>query len=229
MEAAELLIRYRKLGLKKRIFIVAGISFSLVAYFIVDQSAQLEGRLVQANQEKMTMQQKLTKSIQKEKELPELEKRLYRLVDELEKTKKIIPDHFPIDQILQKTAITAQDVDVKMEEFVPGTPVPSTTQYRYASLPIQIHVLGSYAKIVAFIDKIVHWPITVHVTNFKLSLVDILVESPNPDSSNIKNDSTKISATMDMVLYRSLSNMEIAVIQKQEAKTKAPIKKKGTN
>jgi Tfp pilus assembly protein PilO len=229
VETAELLIRYRKLGLKKRAMILAVISFSGVGYLVIDRGYQLDERLNLVNRELTGAHSKLSKSLQKEKEVPELEKKLYRLVEELEKIKKIIPDHFPIDQILQKTAITAQDVDVKMEEFIPGTPVPSTTEYRYASLPIRVRVLGSYGKIVEFIDKIVHWPITVHITNFQLSLIDVVLEEANPsDSKTNKNQNgmTKISANMDMVLYRSLSSGEMASIQKKASEEKNAEKKK---
>jgi Tfp pilus assembly protein PilO len=231
MEAAEILVRYRKLGLKKRTLLLFLLSFSWISYLVIDRGYQLDDRLVQANRDRTTSQQKLRQFQQKEKEVPGLEKRLYRLVEELEKTKKIIPDHFPIDQILQKTAITAQDVDVKMEEFVPGTPVPSTTEYRYASLPIRVHIIGSYGKIVEFIDHIVHWPITVHVTNFQLSLLDIATEDSLPPAAKRKNkrsDSTKISANMDMVLYRSLSSGEVLSIQKQAIESKSLEKKKRT-
>ena len=232
MELAEVLFRYRSFGIKRRLLIVSVFSVSWVVYLVLDKANQLDEKLVQVIQEKSSGQQNLTKSLKKEKELPTLEKKLYLLVEELEKTKKIIPDHFPIDQILQKTALTAQDVDLKMEEFVPGTPIPSTTEFRYASLPIQVRLIGSYEKIVSFIDKVVHWPVTVHVTNFHLSLVDILVGEPSyleGKTKNNKNGVTKISATMDVVLYRSLSNVEIVSIQKSEAEKKNIEKKKRTH
>src|SRR3990167_8228985 len=200
-----------------------------VGYLVVDRENQLEARLVQANQEKIISQQKLGKFQHKERELPGLEKKLYRLIEELEKTKKIIPDHFPIDQILQKTAVTAQDVDVKLEEFVPGTPVPSATEYRYASLPIRVHIVGSYGQIVEFIDHVVHWPITVHVTNFQLSLLDILPEDSLESfrsEKRRKSDITKISASMDMVLYRSLSSGEVLSIQNKVIESRLLEKKK---
>ncbi len=229
METAEILIRYRSLGLRKRIVLLSVLSFAWIAYLVIDRGYQLDDRLVQANRDRTVSQQKLRQFQQKEKELPGLEKKLYRLVEEMEKTKKIIPDHFPINQILQKTAMTAQDVDIKMEEFVPGTPVPSTTEYRYASLPIRVHVVGSYGKIVEFIDHIVHWPITVHVTNFQLSLLDIATEESLPPAAKRRknqSDITKISANMDMVLYRSLSVGEVLSIQKQAAESKVLEKKK---
>jgi len=233
MEMIRLKGLYRSFGIKARLILMTALGIISLCVAVLQSSSDLQDLLEQKTQERQVAQEKWKKSEVKSQQLPGLEKKLQGLLSELDKIKRFIPENFAIDQLLQKTAEDAAEAAVILQSFSPGKILPATQLLRYVSIQIHISLLGNYNNLVTFIDTVVHWPITVHIQNFHLSLSEI-----TPDGTDVIHDSyqkkkskvSKISAKMDMVLYRSLSKSEeIALQSASEPVTKLDQKNKKKN
>lgn len=214
----ELLAKYKALKYSLRLLVLILISLIPGVYLYLDSSGSLEADLELAMTEKETAKQAFDKARSRKANLPKLEEQLAQTESQLLEASKRLPDQFVMDKILQKTAMIAQDVGVQLILFDPQDPIPSNTAFRYAKMPISLQLMGTYAQIATFFDRLVHLKLLIHIKNFQLSLTEL--EDPNKNfkdpelekdlirQQKIKRSRTRVNATADLVVYRTLTAEE---------------------
>lgn len=233
MSFDEIKAKYRLIITWKRLVLCASLAVSPSIYVLVTQWQDLYDEKELSIQERDVAEKNLNDAKEKKKNLPKLEEQIAKLENEIKEAKKKLPDEFLMDQILEKTEIMAQQLGVSLRVFHPGTGVISDTAFKYLELPIRLDVSGTFGQVLSFFDHIVHMDLLVHVRNTSMSLVSNLAEKKvegEGEKSKISLDdekalrwnraNAKVKATCDMVIFRSLTEEEVAAIQKSSAPPK---------
>lgn len=165
---------------------------------------------------------KFEKAVNLKNNLPKLEQTLTNTKGELASASKKLPDNFLIENVLQKTAMIAQDVGIELRSFDPGRVAPSGSTYKYAELPISVQIFGTFSQIASFLDRIVHLELLIHIENLQLELSSLENKTPAAlDLSNKINllafqkrsrEFSRLTGTVDIVIYRTLNHNERSAI-----------------
>ncbi len=230
MELEEIKSRYKAIALWKRLLFFSILSLIPSVYSLIEEYSVLTEEKEVAITNKNKEEKKYNQAKEKKLQLPDLEKKLNQTQNELDLARKKIPDEFYMDQVLQRTALLAQNMGLKLISFDPDREEPSNTAFKYVSLAVKIKISGNYKQITSFFDRLVHLDLLVHVRNFHMSLTKDEAVSSQVDESKLsvaeiqelERSKTKISSTADMVVYRSLTDEEDKAIQ--EGIKKAEVK-----
>lgn len=214
---------YRSLSPLIRIVILVFIGIILFFLMYNSELSLLQEELNQAVFTKEQAEQRFLKIREIKENLPELERLYERKEKELEIASKKLPDNFIMDNIIQKTALIAQETGIVIKQFDPGRAVPSETAFRYAKMPIKIEVHGRFNQIAQFFDQIVHLDLLMHVKNIQIGLSKQLADDvPDGFSSGGSNKDydkqrslrmyAKAFAFAELIVFRSLSQNERSAI-----------------
>ena len=231
MSLDELISRYRDLAFGKRLAMLTLLAVAPAVYDLWDHWAILQDERSQASTERETADKKFKDALKKREEVPELELALASKEAQMNEASKKLPDVFFMDQILQKTELIAQELGVSVKMFDPGEEIPSETAFKYLQLPIRLDLEGTYGQMSSFFDHLVHLETLVHIENFSIKVAEGEDVSPeeikglsDDQQQELRRAKTKIRATCDMVVFRTLTERETVAIQEA---TKPPVKKEG--
>ena len=209
MNVEELKQKYRDTSLWKRGFIL-GVICLLPALSELLQTGQdlLSTQNLLAGQ-KLIIENKFKEAMKRKNEIPQLEELLSKTQSEMEAARKALPDDFHMDQVLEKTSILAEDNNVMLANFTPGSEHPSDTVFKYMELPIKIQATGSFGNVVKFFDRIVHMDLLAHIRDLDIRL-DTSKKDITQDKSfekltieqqqQLARDTTTILASCDMIV-----------------------------
>lgn len=233
MSFEELIARYRDLALWRRFALLALLAIAPAAYDLWDHWEMLQEERALAAQERLAADKKFKEALKKREELPALEQALASKEAEMNEASNKLPDVLFMDQILQKTELIAQELGVSVKVFDPGEEVPSETAFKYLQVPIKLDLVGSYGQIASFFDHLVHLEILVHIENFSLRMGEAEDVSPeelkglsDDQIQELKRAKTKIRATCDMVVFRTLTEKETLAVREATVKPAAGGKQK---
>ena len=227
----EYINRYKALKFYLRLILLVIAGFLPALYEYSDRSELLEEDLELAQSEKDAAKRAFDKAKLRKSNLPKLEEQLAHTESQLEEASKRLPDNFVMDKILQKTAMIAQELGVKLILFDPQDAIPSNTAFRYAKLPIKLELVGTYAQVATFFDRIVHLELLAHIQNFRMGAVEEadankqknaqieseLAKDPS-QLQRVRRSRTRIRVESDLIVYRTLTVSEQNAIDASEEK-----------
>lgn len=233
----EIKSNYRMLNIKKRLLILACLALIPCIFDAFDRWPVLTEERDSAQVNKDAAEKKFEEANKKKNELPKLEEKLLQSEAEMVEARRKLPDELHMNQILEKTEILSQQDGVVLNAFDPGEGVISESAFKFVELPVKINVTGTFGQIVSFFDHLVHLEILVNLRNIALNLDKD--SKPNPNSGKditlaqkLSEEeaqrklryTAKVTASCDMVLFRSLDAEEAKAISEALAKREAKIK-----
>lgn len=211
----ELKERYRNLPRWARLLLALVVGILPAGYVYYDEGEDLVLELEEANSAKESAQSKLDRAISKKKQIPEIEERLAELEEQLTKAKKVLPDSFRVEDVLQKTAMIAKETGVKFLLFKPEKEKPGVGDYKYMELPISTEIQGKFNQIAAFFDRLVHLDQTLFLrkidvaANLDKSDAGDMMLSPHQRALDVRQK-IEVKTKFQIVVYRSMTEREIA-------------------
>jgi type IV pilus assembly protein PilO len=192
----------------KRILSVSFLILAPIAYTTYEDSSILQEEILEAEAQLQAKETEYNKAKSQQKKLPAMEKTLSNTTNQMALAKKMLPDGFLMNHLLEKTSLIAQEVGVSLHVFDPGKGIPSDTSFRYVELPIRIEVSGNYNEIAIFFDKLTHLETMIQIHNFEITLDQKeKTDSEEKDKDDFR-ENIKLMATADLVIFRSLSQEE---------------------
>jgi Tfp pilus assembly protein PilO len=156
MDLDSLKERYKKHRLIYRLIFMALLGLVPGLYIYLDQGSVAEADRETASTEVEAAKEQFEKSKKRREDMPKLEEQLAFTEEQLEKAKAKIPDTIQINEILQKIATIAKELDVQLRDFDPDAELPGEGAFRFIKMPIKIKVSGPFVQVVSFFDRIVH-------------------------------------------------------------------------
>lgn len=101
-----------------------------------------------------------------EKDLKRFESEVVKLDEELQKALQELPDKREISSLLAKISDRARDAGLDVELFQPK---PDEKQELFASVPVQIEVVGTYHQVATFFDEVGHLDRIVNLTSLLMT------------------------------------------------------------
>jgi Tfp pilus assembly protein PilO len=139
-------------------------------YFYFDEGQSYEEKLAEITSQEATVRAEFEKARQRKSDLPKLEEKLAFTEDQLTKAKKLLPDSYIIESILEKAATLAYKTNVVLERFKPLAEIGHDSDgYRYMELPIETQITGDYQSIATFFDKVAHLDTTIFIRNIAIT------------------------------------------------------------
>lgn len=209
MDLEDLSVRYREIKLWQRLLVLTVLAVSPGAYDFWDRYETLVNDRKAAEDEKLAQEDKLKYALEKHVKLAKLEDQLIIKEKEIKEVAKKFPDEIPMDRVLQKTELIAQQLGLTLKLFKPKEEIPSETAFKYLKLPIGLQLVGTYGQIANFFDHIVHLDFLVNIEN-----VDLAVDNPKDEplkdilSPEKKRSQMRLRAACDMSVFRSLTERE---------------------
>ncbi len=152
-------------GLQKILIIV--ITFALIAagfYFFSfkPKLEKLEGLKQTLQKKKRTLKSYKAKAAI----LPQLEKELAKLKEELNYAMAALPDEKEIPILLTELSRAAKNSGLEFMRFVPGT--KQIKENFYAIIPIDMNITGRYHQLAYFFDEVSKFYRIVNINNFNM-------------------------------------------------------------
>lgn len=145
-------------------------------YYYLDEGQGFEDKLTEITTQETAARSEFENARQKKSDLPKLEEKLAFTEEQLNKAKRLLPDRYIIEDILEKTASIALKTNILLERFKPLNEIGHESEgYRYVELPIETQVTGEYQNIATFFDRIAHLETTIFIRN-----ITITPSSTNP-------------------------------------------------
>ena len=217
MDFDELKERYRGLPIWARLLIALGIGLVPAGYVYYNEGEALTTELDEARTERDRAQVKLDRSIEKKKKIPEVEERLAELEEQLSKAKKVLPDSFRVEEVLQKAAVIAKETGVALNLFNPEEEKPGAGDYKYMELPISTEIEGRFNQIATFFDRLLHLEQSLFVRAIDIGSILPDGEAANEDLTKSPHrialetrQKLQAKAKFHIVVYRSMTEREIA-------------------
>ncbi len=229
----EQIAKYRNLKNSYRIAICIFLGLLYPAYDFQEQWEISQARLEQTQREREAAEKQFLLGKKQKDDLPRLEEKLQFTENELKEASKKLPNDFKMDDILQKATLIASETGLYLEAFVPGEGTPSGVEYKYVEMPIQTKITGTFDQILRFYDRLVHLDLLVYVRNISIGVtkgIAVAQKEIPEDQSKAKTDektlagkskmteiigvNNKLNAIAEVVVFRSLTDIEINEMQK---------------
>lgn len=158
--------KLNELPLLAKVGIVAGLFVLLTvgAYFGVYQAMDLQNREMQTAVNTITDENKKLKEF--ENRLPDLERQIASLQQQLEIQKRIVPDEREADQFMRLMQAEAQQAGVEIRRY---TARPVSTKDYYAEVPFEMELDGPFFSVVNFFERVANLERIVKVTNLRMA------------------------------------------------------------
>ncbi len=170
MQLDELKQKYKNLPLWARFLLMFVLGLIPGLYFYFDEGQSYEEKLAEILGQEATVRAEFEKARQRKSDLPKLEEKLAFTEDQLNKAKKLLPDSYIIESILEKAATLAIKANVVLERFKPLAEIGHDSDgYRYVELPIETQITGDYQSIATFFDKVAHLESTIFIRNITIT------------------------------------------------------------
>jgi len=215
----ELKERYKMLPVWARLAVAFSIGLIPCFYLYFDEGAVLNDKLVESQQQVLSSRQKFEEARKKKANLPQLEEQLAYTEEQLAKAKLKLPDRIVIEDILQKAATIAKQTGVQLSSFNPSPDIVHTQPYQYVEAPIATEVIGRFAQVATFFDRLIHLDGTIFMRHIELTRQEADGKNGNRANQdegtisafdlaqNARHD-IKVHAKFDIVVYRSLGERD---------------------
>lgn len=191
MDREELKQKYKILPLWARFALVGVVGLLPGLYKYFDEAEQLEADLVEVQGREVKARDAFELARQRKASLPKLEEQLAYTEDQLTKAKRMLPDQYIIEEILEKTATIAKSTGVTLTRFKPLPEVPHRgEQHSYVELPIETEIEGDFRRTANFFDKIAHLESSIFIRKIDMSLA-----SAQKDASKVKRPTSSLSSS----------------------------------
>jgi Tfp pilus assembly protein PilO len=230
MQLDELKDKYKAAPLWARLLAAAVIGMVPAAYFYMEDSETLAAALADAQGKESQAKQQFETAVDRKKNLPKLEEQLAFTEEQLIKAKKSLPDSYRIEDILEKTATIANETHVKLMSFDPGDEQPHDSPSMYVVLPFATQIVGGFAEVAAFFDRVVHLESSIFVKNIELTRataepsgapaararpganVDPAVAASQAayQSAQAARQNSRVGAKFQLSIYRAMTDGETA-------------------
>ncbi len=225
MDFEEIKERYKLLPLWAR-FLIAGIIGLLPgAYVYYDEGDSLQTQRDDADVKEGEARAKFEHARKQKANLPKLEEEMAFTEEQLLKAKQKLPDSYKIEDVLQKAAMVAKEVGVKLVVFDPAEiEIQHPEAYNYVELPIKTEIQGRFGQVASFFDRMVHLENSVFVRRVEMARapIDRRFESGFPNQSGSPADQQKsefqiarenrqnlrIKANFELVVFRGMTKAE---------------------
>lgn len=237
MELDDLRDRYKLLPMAARIGVAFIVGILPILYIFLEEGASLSDQLTELQERESQTRSKFEKARDRKGNLPKLEETLAFTEEQLNKAKRMLPETFRIEDVLQKVATTARDVGVKLEGFKPLEEVKKDLGYPIVEIPIQAEIAGRFGDIGNFLDQILRIEIGLFIKSIAIKPVPL---GPNPSSGQSLTQSefviakearqqAKEKAVLTLVAYRSQTEAEIMEQQTNESSSDESQRRKLNN
>jgi Tfp pilus assembly protein PilO len=217
MELDDLRDRYKLLPMAARIGVAVVVGVLPILYIFLDEGATLSDHLTELQERESQIRTKFEKARDRKGNLPKLEETLAFTEEQLNKAKRMLPETFRIEDVLQKVATTARDVGVKLESFKPLEEVKKDLGYPTVEIPIQAEIAGRFGDIGNFLDQILRGEMGLFIKSIAITPVNGEA-TPLAGQSSTKSEFTIAKearqqatekAVLTIVAYRSQTQMEL--------------------
>jgi Tfp pilus assembly protein PilO len=217
MELDDLRDRYKLLPMAARIGVAFVVGILPILYIFLEEGASLSDQLTELQERESQTRTKFEKARDRKGNLPKLEETLAFTEEQLNKAKKMLPETFRIEDVLQKVARTARDVGVKLESFKPLEEVKKDLGYPTVEIPIQAEIAGRFGDIGNFLDQILRGEIGLFIKSIAITPVSG-EPAPLADQSSTQSifviakearQQAKEKAVLTLVAYRSQTQAEL--------------------
>jgi Tfp pilus assembly protein PilO len=217
MELEDIKDRYKLLPIAARIGVAFIIGILPIVYIFLDEGSILNDQLVELQGRESQTRAKFEKDRDRKANLPKLEENLAFTEEQLNKAKKLLPEAFHIEEVLQKVATTARDVGVSLDNFKPLEEVKKDIGYPTVEISILAEVTGRFGDIGNFIDSILRSEMSLFVKSMTITLAN---EDNKPKDSMPSTQVSSLSArdvrqrvkekaVLTLVAYRSQTESEM--------------------
>lgn len=160
--------KLNELPLLAKLGIVAGV-FALLtagAYFGLYQAQDLQNREMQAAVDTLTKENQTLKQF--ENKMPDLERQIASLQQQVEIQKRIVPDEREADQFMRLMQAEAAQAGVEIRRY---TARPVSTKDYYAEVPFEMELDGPFFAVVNFFERVANLERIVRVTSLRMASV----------------------------------------------------------
>lgn len=135
---------------------------TLFWYFALPQSDQLDA--LQQQVKKLRAENDRNEAFKREQ--TEYLNRIAQLSEQLKTLQSIVPDEPSTDVFVRSVYDTGADCDVHIRTFISQ---PLVSKELYVEMPFQLHLDGTYYRLLQFFDRLAHGQRIVTVSNLALS------------------------------------------------------------
>ena len=129
-------------------------------------------------------------------QIPEKQKELVQLKEELARAQAILPEKKEIPALLASVSGLGREFGL---EFLTFKPLKETLKDFYADVPVQIVVLGEFPNVVIFFDKVSKLPRIVNISRTHMK-------------SQLKDSKVKVETAALITTYRFLTEEEVKIV-----------------
>jgi type IV pilus assembly protein PilO len=160
--------KLNELPLMAKVGIVAGVFVLLTvgAYFGLYQALDLQNREMQAAVDTITQENQTLKQF--ENRMPDLERQIGSLKQQLEIQKRIVPDEREADQFMRLMQTEAAQAGIEIRRY---TARPVSTKDYYAEVPFEMELDGPFFGVVNFFERVANLERIIKVTSIRMASV----------------------------------------------------------
>ena len=149
------------------------------------------------------------------KNLPEMEKKLKFTTEQLQKSKEFLPDKYDMEAVVEKASRVAKELEITFEHFEPKKEKLIDGTYPYFEQRIELDLVGSYAQVATFYDRMANIEPNIYLKTINLARVTTGVarpgltkEDPYDQARTLRRDQ-KLTAKSEIAIYRTAKSSEV--------------------
>jgi Tfp pilus assembly protein PilO len=220
MDLDDIKERYKILPMAARIGVAVVVGVLPIVYIFLDEGSILSDQLTELHDKESQARAKFERARDRKGNLPKLEENLAFTEEQLNKAKRLLPDSFRVEDVLQKVATTARDVGVTLDSFKPLEEVKKDMGYPTVEIPIEAGVSGRFGDIGHFIDQILRSEMALFVKTISMTPAATEKEPSSslrpdqPETLQAKDlrQYARERAVLTIVAYRSQTESEISML-----------------
>lgn len=194
----DLIEKYRRAPFRTRIFLIVLLAMIPPYYIWDDETANIETNLEDISSRYDVLKSKLDRVKRKVSGLPELREKLLKIKDELDISRKYLPQEVEFDTLLGKIGKLENQFIVPVKLFKPGVAKQPQPEISYKELEVDMHLKGDFNKSVSFLDALVHMEFLSNVRDISMS------KSQDQAANNSPAGEVGIDTRFKLVLFMSL-------------------------
>jgi type IV pilus assembly protein PilO len=158
---------FERMSFSGQLSVFAGLALGvlLAAYFIWPDLGQKRQTIATLEEEWSEKERKITEGRAIEARLPEIEREIARLEDQLRDIQQILPTDRETGDLLRWIKNLGDQSNLDLKSFAPGTLSPKEF---YKEFPIEMQMVGRYHDLGIFLDRISKYSRIINVDNLRV-------------------------------------------------------------
>jgi type IV pilus assembly protein PilO len=158
---------FERMSFSGQLSIFAGLALGvlLAAYFIWPDLGQKRQTIATLQEEWSEKERKITEGRAIEARLPEIEREIARLEDQLRDIQQILPTDRETGDLLRWIKNLGDQSNLDLKSFAPGTLAPKEF---YKEFPIEMQMVGRYHDLGIFLDRVSKYSRIINVDNLRV-------------------------------------------------------------